>query len=358
MSERLLVASRKGLFDLKRQGDRFEVARTSFLGSPVSMTLRDPRDGALYAALDHGHFGVHLHRSDDDGATWQEIAAPSYVGIEGDPAPSLKLIWALEPSLGDEPGVLWAGTIPGGLFKTTDRGASWTLVRSLWEAPERAQWMGGGADEPGIHSICIDPGDSKHVAIGVSCGGVWETRDGGASWHLEGKGLWAEFMPPEQRDNPAIQDPHRLVQCAAAPEVYWIQHHNGMFHAPNGIAQWDEVKPEGAPNFGFAVAVHPKDAETAWFVPAADDAARYAEGGRVVVTRTRDGGRSFDVLHEGLPQAHAYDLFYRHALDVDDTGDCLAMGSTTGNLWLSENGGDAWTLLNAHFPPIYAVRFC
>ena len=35
-------------------------------------------DGALYASLDHGHFGAHLHRSDDGGATWPEIAAPEY----------------------------------------------------------------------------------------------------------------------------------------------------------------------------------------------------------------------------------------------------------------------------------------
>jgi len=358
MSERLLVASRKGLFDMTRTAAGWSIARSAFLGSPVSMCLRDPRDGGLYAALDHGHFGVKLHRSDDDGASWQEIAAPSYVGLEGDPAPSLKLIWALEPSLADHPGVLWAGTIPGGLFKSTNRGASWSLVTSLWDAPERAQWMGGGADQPGIHSVCVDPANAQHVAIAVSCGGVWETHDGGESWQLAGKGLWAEFMPPDQRDNPAIQDPHRLVQCPADPRVYWIQHHNGMFRAADGVGLWDEIKPADAPNFGFAVAAHPRDSQTAWFVPALDDAARYPQDGRVIVTRTRDGGRSFEVLTQGLPQSDAYDLFYRHSLDVDETGTRLAIGSTTGNLWLSENGGDAWTLVNAHLPPIYAVRFC
>ncbi|MEA2986010.1 MAG: hypothetical protein QOD94_2264, partial [Alphaproteobacteria bacterium] len=35
----------------------------------------------------------------------------------------------------------------------------------------------------------------------------------------------------------------------------------------------------------------------------------------------------------------------------------LAMGSTTGGLWISENGGERWQLLNPHLPPIYAVRF-
>jgi hypothetical protein len=76
-----------------------------------------------------------------------------------------------------------------------------------------------------------------------------------------------------------------------------------------------------------------------------------------VVTRTRDGGKSFDVLTRGLPQSHAYDVVYRHALALDDAGECLAMGSTTGGLWISENEGDNWTCVTHTLPPIYAVRF-
>jgi len=33
------------------------------------------------------------------------------------------------------------------------------------------------------------------------------------------------------------------------------------------------------------------------------------------------------------------------------------MGSTTGALWMSDDGGEGWTLVSAHLPPIYAVRF-
>ena len=112
-----------------------------------------------------------------------------------------------------------------------------------------------------------------------------------------------------------------------------------------------------AVDFGFAVAAHPEDASTAWFVPAVKDECRVPVDGRVVVARTNDGGRSFDVLREGLPQEHAYDLVYRHALDVDERGRRLAMGSTTGGLWISENAGDSWDLFSAHLPPIYQVRF-
>ena len=70
-------------------------------------------------------------------------------------------IWALAAGGPDEPGVIWCGTMPGGLFRSTDHGQSWEMVRSLWEHPKRKQWMGGGADLPGIHSICVDPRNSQ-----------------------------------------------------------------------------------------------------------------------------------------------------------------------------------------------------
>ncbi|WP_446914393.1 hypothetical protein, partial [Klebsiella pneumoniae] len=91
--------------------------------------------------------------------------------------------------------------------------------------------------------------------------------------------------------------------------------------------------------FGFAVAAHPHDPETAWFVPAVKDECRVPVDGRLVVSRTGDGGRSFQAFGDGLPAFGCYDLVYRHALDVDDTGERLAIGSTTGNLWTSEDGG-------------------
>jgi hypothetical protein len=113
----------------------------------------------------------------------------------------------------------------------------------------------------------------------------------------------------------------------------------------------------GPSSFGFAVAVHPRDPDTAWFVPATSDEKRIPVEGRVVVTRTRDGGRTGEVLKNGLPQEHAYDLVYRHALDIDDTGNSLAFGSTTGSLWVSDNQGDSWQCVSSHLPPVYCVRF-
>jgi photosystem II stability/assembly factor-like uncharacterized protein len=352
MADRLLAATRKGLFDIRRSGaGRWEIANRCFLGDPVSMVLRDPHDGALYAALALGHFGVKLHRSGDDGVNWEEIGVPGYAGIDGDP--SLKMIWSLEAGA---PGTLWAGTIPGGLFRSTDRGANWELMKNLWDDPLRSQWFGGGYDEPGIHSICVDPRDANRIVIAVSCGGVWVSEDNGDTWRVRCEGLWADYMPPEQRENPTTQDPHRLVQCKDAPDQFWIQHHNGIFRSTDACNHWERIEAEPS-SFGFAVAVHPRQPDTAWFVPAIKDAKRYPVDGKFVVTRTRDGGKTFVSLGKGLPQQESYDLVYRHGLDIDESGERLAMASTTGNLWISENGGEGWHEFSNYLPPVYALRF-
>lgn len=365
MSEHLLVSTRKGLFSLKRKDGAWRVDDRWFLGENVTLALADRRDGNWYAALNLGHFGVKLRRSGDGGRSWEDIAVPAYAAEDsvatGDgkpPRPAvLSLLWALETGGPGEPGRLWAGTIPGGLFRSDDAGHSWNLVRGLWERPERAQWFGGGYDQPGIHSICVDPRDPRVLRVALSCGGVWQSQDGGESWAQAAHGMFAAYMPPERRLDPNIQDPHRMVQCRGAPDCLWAQHHNGVFRSTDGARSWQEVSAVAPSVFGFAVAVHPRDPQTAWFVPAIKDECRVPVDARVVVARTRDGGRSFDVLREGLPQEHAYDLVYRHGLAIDETGDRLAFGSTTGGLWVSHDQGNRWEAAACRLPPVHALAF-
>jgi hypothetical protein len=370
MSGQILVSTRKGLFALERgplqQGNgEWHIASRSFLGDNVALAMVDPRDGIWYAVLDLGHFGAKLQRSTDHGRTWSECAVPAYAAddtvITGDGKPpqpaTLRLIWSLEAGAASQVGRLWAGTIPGGLFRSDDFGANWQLVRSLWERPARGEWFGGGYDAPGIHSICVDPRDPNCIRVAVSTGGVWRSDDAGETWMQTANGMFAAYMPEERKLDPNVQDVHRMVQCRDAPDAFWVQHHNGVFRSTDGGNQWSEVANVSPSVFGFGVAVHPRDPDCAWFVPAIKDERRIPVDGQVVVSRTRDGGGNFEVLRDGLPQQDAYDLVYRHALAIDDSGDRLAFGSTTGGLWTSENQGDSWQALSARLPPVHAVTF-
>ena len=179
MDDRAWIATRKGLFELRRRGGRWGIARTSFVGEPVTMMLPPTPGGRMLAALNLGHFGVKLHASDDGGASWQEVGAPTYPPQpEGAAGPPWKLVqvWSLEAA----GGALLAGTLPGGLFRSTDRGATWQLDEALWNVPQRVEWMGGGYDAPGIHSICPHPDGG--VLVGVSVGGAWVAGAGDGAW--------------------------------------------------------------------------------------------------------------------------------------------------------------------------------
>src|SRR5262249_56739245 len=107
-------------------------------------------------AVKHGHFGAKLHRSDDGGGTFAEIGTPAFPA-DAAGGPSVFQFWTLAAGGPDEPGRLWVGAIPAGLFRSDDRGATWRQVRTLWNGPERERWVGGGHDGARLPSVSPRP---------------------------------------------------------------------------------------------------------------------------------------------------------------------------------------------------------
>ncbi|NKB32237.1 MAG: exo-alpha-sialidase [Pseudomonadales bacterium] len=355
MSKQCWIGTRKGLIKAEQSSDNsWSLSPPIFPGEPVSIVLPDNGSGAMFAALNLGHFGPKLHRSVDGGQSWQECNPPSFPKSETGEGKSVELIWIMEFGADN---ALLAGTVPAGLFRSMDQGDSWEFLSSLNESPGSEEWFGGGFDEPGIHSIHVDPRDANKLTIAIFCGGVWYSEDNGVSWTNKAHGMRAEYVPPEQQGNVNTQDPHRLLACPADPDRLWVQHHNGIFRFDESDGIWQEIHDVNPSNFGFALAVHPHDKDTAWFVPAVKDERRIPVDLKLVVNRTRDGGKSFEALDKGLPQNHSYDLVYRHCLEVDDSGQSLLMGSTSGNLWSSADGGDSWSAISTNLADIYCVKF-
>jgi photosystem II stability/assembly factor-like uncharacterized protein len=363
-SNTLLLGTRKGVLVLERGASGWRVTRHAHAGIPVSYTASDARDGTLWACLDHGHWAQKLSRSRDGGATWDEVPAPKYPeGAEikpGKPA-VLSYLYGFATGGRDQPGRLYLGTEPGGLFASDDGGATWNLDQGLWGHPTRAEkWMGGnraglaGEGGPGIHSIVVDAHDSRRLFVGISCAGVFATTDGGTTWEPRNRGVTADFLPDPNIE--VGQDTHCLVQSPASPDVLWQQNHCGIFRSVDAGRAWTRVsRPDAVPHFGFPIAACERDADTAWVVPAVSDERRMAVGGSLCVSRTSDGGKTWTHLREGLPQENCFDVVYRHALDR--SGDRLAFGSTTGNVYCSNDRGESWHSLGNNFPPIYSVRF-
>ncbi len=365
-SNTLLLATRKGLFVVDNATTQPRISAPLFAGEPLSFVLVDPRQGDWYVALRLGHFGIKLKKSSDRGAQWIDLAAPAFPvkptqgSLASDATPwSVDTIWTLAAGGADQKDVLWAGCIPAGLFRSADGGLSWQLIDSLWHDERRLKWFGGGYDQAGIHSILVNPRDSQHLTVAVSCGGVWQSFDAGQQWTLIGKGQTASYVPEELAADLNSQDPHSISGCKVQPEVMWMQHHCGMFRSENSGVDWQALAPPAGfgVGFGFAVAADPNNPARAWYVPAVADTHRYAIDGALCVLRTDDAGKSFEVLRDGLPQQQAWQLVYRHALAVHGDARSLALATTTGAAWISPDAGDHWVALPAQFPPVSALAW-
>lgn len=358
MKNTLFLSTRKGLLVCARQGAGWKIVSAHFEGIPVSLAYEDERSGTWWACLDHGHWGVKLHRSVDRGGNWEEISAPAYPEgseiKEGVPA-TTRYLWALCQGGQAFPNRLWLGTIPGGLFRSENGGQSFQLVKSLWDHPSRKDnWFGGGYDYPGIHSIVVDPRDENHLYIGISCAGVFESLDAGQTWSVRNKGLRADFLPDPYAE--VGHDPHLLLAAPSNPDVMWQQNHCGIFRSVDGGASWADVsEPDGPAKFGFAIAVAEDDPDQAWVAPALSDEKRVAVGRALCISRTDNGGQSWQALRKGLPQDYCYDIVYRHALAA--RGEDVVFGTTTGNVFISSDRGDSWRALSHHLPMVYAVAF-
>lgn len=350
-NDRILLGTRKGVFDVRRRQGHWRVDAPQLPGQAIAYAVRDPRNGSIWASLDHGHWGCKLARSKDDGATYADVEPPKYPEDAGATA---KYYWVIAPAPADRPGEVWIGTEPGGLFSTKDDGASWQLNDPLWKMCVEQKWQGGGRPGAGIHSIDFDPRDSNHAYLAISCAGVVETRDGGRSWAHRNAGMTSVFDPNSTMD--FGHDPHCVVMAPSRPDVLWQANHCGVYRTTDGAASWKELTKKPLVDFGFPVGVHPTNPDVAWLVPMQSDMVRTPVNARLSVVRTDDGGETWTEHVEGLPSP-AYDFPFRHGFAVGGDGDSLALGTTSGNLYTSDDGGRSWQCLSNSLPPIYSVRF-
>ncbi len=354
MQAKLLVGTSKGLVVYKNINNNWKVAGVHFEGLPVSLVYLDERTRTWWVALSHRHWGEKLHCSENEGATWLEVNVPgfnNYFYQPGKPA-TLKKIWTMQHAGADRPGGLWVGTEPGGLFYSDNRGKAFQLVEPLWNHPSRldpSQWFGAGKDYPFIHSIVVDPRDSDHLYVGVSCAGVFETRDGGKRWEAKNKGLVAAYLP-----NPNAEvghDPHSIRLCPAYPDILWQQNHCGIFRTTDGGDFWEDISGKGGfPKYGFALAIDEEDPDVAWVIPAQSDEKRIPANLELTVCVTKDAGKSWSYIHQGLPADHVFDLVLRHSLVKK--GDALAFGTNNGNLYLSDDRGGSWRAISQNLPTV------
>ncbi|MGE0386988.1 MAG: WD40/YVTN/BNR-like repeat-containing protein [Gammaproteobacteria bacterium] len=365
----LLAATRKGawLFHADTGRRTWRVDGPHFLGNIIHHLVLDPRDGCtLLAAASTGHLGPTLFRSSDLGRHWQEAKRPPAFPKADDPARARAVnhtFW-LTPGHASQPGTWYAGTSPHGLFRSEDRGDTWTPVDGFNDHPSMREWMGGPQDGtpdgPKLHSIIVDPRDPAHLYVGMSSGGVHESTDAGRTWAPLIDGM--EVVEGFDVANPAMHDPHCVRLCAADPDRLWQQNHCGIYRLDRPAATWiraGRTMPRRIGDIGFGIAVHPRAPDTAWVVPMDGTTVwpRTAVGGRPAVYGTRNGGRTWRRFDEGFPESQAWWTVKRQAFTIDGSDPAgLYLGTSSGEIWASRDEGGRWRCIARHLPEIYALE--
>ncbi|MCU1348153.1 MAG: glycosyl hydrolase repeat-containing glycosyl hydrolase, partial [Acidobacteria bacterium] len=353
----LLVGTMKGAFLLRsdRQRATWELGGPYFPGTAVYALAYDGRAGRnrLWAGPHSMHWGALLRSSDDFGRTWTNPEEANVKFPQGTGA-ALKQVWQIVPGRESEPDTLYCGVEPAALFVSPDAGDSWSLAEGLWNHPQRPRWEPGGGGLC-LHTILPDPTDANRLRIAVSTGGMYATEDGGATWRPSNRGVRAQFLPDKYPE--FGQCVHKVAQSRVNPERMYLQNHWGLYRTDDRGESWTDIANGVPSDFGFALAVHPEDPDSAWIVPLESDEFRCTPEGKLRVYRTRDAGASWEPLTAGLPQHDSYETVLRDALAVDPLGPAgLYFGTRNGKLFASADEGMSWSTLADGLPPIVAVK--
>lgn len=358
----LAVGTRKGLFLARRpvggRAEGWEFDGPHFNAQAVYSVAVDMRRGSgprLLVGGDSAHWGPSVFHSDDLGRTWTEPAAPA-VKFPQDTETSLERVWQLQPGGADEPEVVWAGTEPGALFRSEDGGSSFSLVRGLWEHPTRKDWVPGGGGL-GLHTILVDPRDSRRVTVAVSTGGAYRTADGGGSWEPCNQGVEAVFLPEGMRFPEYGQCVHKVARDSADPSRLYLQNHWGVYRSDDEGTSWTSIGGSLPSDFGFPVVAHPRRGGVAYVFPLNADSDRVPAGRRCRVHRTQDAGVSWQELGAGLPESAHYGPVLRDAMCTDGADPAgIYFGNRNGEVFASADEGESWRQLAGHLPDVLCVR--
>ncbi len=351
MAVEVWVGTHKGAFRL-HTADRvhWDLEGPHFAGDEVHHVAQDPRDPErFYAAAGSAWFGSHLYTSVDGGKNWkQSDEGLALQGIEGG---TLKRIWHVAPGADDERGVVYLGAEPGALFRSEDWGESWRQCDGLTRHSTREKWM-PGAGGMMVHSIqALGRG---RVIAGISAAGAFRSNDNGQTWEPFNRGVLADFNPEKYPE--VGQCVHKLKAHPRRREALYQQNHCGVYRADYTDQEWTDIS-EGLPTrFGFGLAVPGAEEQTLFTIPITSPERRYAPDGKLRVARSRDSGKTWELLGNGLPQETAYVMVYREAMDADDHDPAgVYFGTSTGTVFYSRDAGDTWQELAQYLPPIFSV---
>ena len=350
----LLVGTKKGAFIIRSNEAREEwkLEGPLFKGWEVFELTSDPRvEGKWLAATGHFIYGSCVQISENGGRIWKQIEkSPSYSEATGF---KLNNIWCIHPSVEEEPGVYYAGVDEAGIFRSEDGGETWEELNALSGHGTREEWM-EGAGGLCCHTVQIDHSNPSRLWTGISAVGVFRSEDRGKTWNIRNEGL--SIISPAEGTPDVGSCVHSLALDPTNSDRLFQQNHRGVYRSTDGGDSWKAIENGlKQQQFGFPIAMDPNDADTVYVIPQESDEFRHAEGGKLFVSRTKDGGESWHSLRNGLPE-NCYTGVLRKAMCTDrnaDTG--VYFGTANGQIFYTRDGGEEWQVLAVTLPRIFSL---
>lgn len=323
--EKLLVGTVDGIFSFTRRGGSWGSQERLLPGKHISAIVFEPSSRMLFA----GTYGAGLYGSKDLGKTWQS----SDRGLR---EPEIYALASHE--VGGRPRV-YAGTQPAHLFYSDDLGQSWSEFPGLRQVPGVEKWtFPGPPHQAHVKSLAFDLKRPDTIYAAVEVGGFLKSHDGGKTWTTVG-GL-----------NP---DAHRVLVTPSDPgKVYLVMPTTngaptdvaGVCVSQDGGESWTSLTPRDF-RIGYVdpLLVHPRNGNLMFVAGGKTGPGtwRKLQTADSRIARSRDGGKSWEVLDGGLPE-HIRANIEATAMDVWNGGYALFAGTTDGDIFHSADEGDHW----------------
>jgi hypothetical protein len=341
--DKLIIGTEKGGYLLTKERGSWDVEGPSFPGWKVSAFGKAP-DGTYLAGLGSNWFGASVHRS-NDYKDWQQVEkGPSY---SEDSGLKLNQVWMFHTTAER----IYAGVDQAGLFFSDDHGLSWEPVSAINEYPGRADWQPGFGGLAAHHILSA----GNQLWVGISAVGVFRSDDGGNSFERKDRGITSVLDP--EGDTEAIEPGrcvHGLVSDPKDPDRIWRQDHSGVYRSSDGGDTWERIEAGLPARFGFAIGRN-HETGSLFVAPLTADENRVPVDGHLAVYRSNDDGDTWRKSGSGWPGGGQFNGVLRNAMAVDSRGG-IAVGTTGGSVFSSDDDGESWNQIPISLPRILAVE--
>lgn len=288
--------------------------------------MMEPSRGLVFAGVHQGTVYV----SADLGRSWE----PKSKGITHNHVFSLNFV--------EKQGKvkLYAGTEPAHLFESDDLGETWNELPSLRSVPSVPAWNFPAPPHVAhVKNITFDSRNPDTIYVSIEQGGLLKSEDGGLSWE-EFHGFY--------------EDVHRLVIRPSNPKCFYITGGDGLYRSHDGGATWEHLTDRSMrAGYPDALLIHPY-LEDLMFMAGASASPNHwpkSRSANSVIVRSHDAGRSWEVLHGGLPE-HIRGSVEAMVMEACGKSFSLFAGTTDGDVFNSDDEGEHWTKLVGGLPPI------